>query len=210
MEQHSPSEYPVHYHVVQPQQFTRLQLLVRVIAFVALGVVGLSFGSVFLFAYLALPVFAAIRLGVREPDAYVRDDGARVARVLHWFAAICAWAGLISDRLPARSPEETVELEIVRSSHPTPGAAMWRLIAGVPSAIVLALLGFVGCFVWLWAALSILVHERVGKGAFEFLVGLQRWTLRLLAYQASIVDEYPPFSFGDAAPPALPSMRATP
>jgi hypothetical protein len=32
--------------------------LVRVVAFCALGVLGLSFGTVFLFAYLALPVFA--------------------------------------------------------------------------------------------------------------------------------------------------------
>jgi hypothetical protein len=205
----SPSEYPVHYHVAQPARFTRLQLLVRVLAFLVLGIVGLSFGGAFFLAYVALPAFASIRLGAHDADAYLREDGPRIANVLHWFAAICAWMGLITDRLPAHSPEETVELEIVRSSHPTTGKALWRLLTGLPSAIALGVLGFIGTFVWLWAALSILVHERVGKGTFDFLVGLQRWALRLLAYQASLVDDYPPFSFGDVAPTALPPMRAT-
>ncbi len=56
-------------------------------------------------------------------------------------------------------------------------------------------------FVWAWAALSILLWERVGPGAFDYLVGLQRWSIRLLAYQASLVDEYPPFSLSEAARP---------
>ena len=37
----------------------------------ALGVVGLSFGTVFMFAYLALPVFAASRLTGGDPAAYL-------------------------------------------------------------------------------------------------------------------------------------------
>jgi len=53
-------EYPVHYRVVRSQRFTRLQLLIRLLVFVALGALGVSFGMVFWFAYLALPAFAAI------------------------------------------------------------------------------------------------------------------------------------------------------
>jgi hypothetical protein len=64
--------------------------------------------------------------------------------------------------------------------------------------------GWLGVFVWLWAALSILLFQRVGPHAFGYLVGVQRWSVRLLAYQASLVDEYPPFSFSDAPPAALP------
>src|SRR5688500_20298687 len=54
--------YPVHYGVERATRFTRLQLLIRVVAFCALGILGISFGAVFCFAYLALPVTAAIRL----------------------------------------------------------------------------------------------------------------------------------------------------
>jgi hypothetical protein len=202
--------YPVHYSVEHPPRFSRINLLIRVLAFVAIGALGLSFGSVFLFAYLALPVIAAIRLsGARAPDAYLQQDGPRVVTALRWLAAICAWAGLTAERLPSRSPSETVTVEVDETPHrtATPSSAIWRVLAGIPSALVLAALGWVGMFVWLWAALSILVTERVGPGAFQYLVGLQRWSVRLLAYQASLVDEYPPFSFSDVEP-ALPAARA--
>jgi Domain of unknown function (DUF4389) len=198
--------YPVHYAVTRPMRFTRLQLVIRVIAFCALGVLGLSFGMVFVFAYLALPVYAATRLSAgRDPAAYVADDGPRVLRGLRWLAAVSAWAGLIVEHLPVHEAAESVTLEIEGAAHPTSGHAMWRVVTGIPSAFVLGLLCWFGVLVWLWAALSILATQRIGDHTFHYLEGLQRWSLRLLAYQASLVDEYPPFSFSDAhvvLPPA--------
>jgi hypothetical protein len=201
--------YPVRYSVEQPQRFTRLQLLIRVTAFVALGMLGLSFGSLFAFAYLALPVYAASRLAARDDArAYLDEDGPRVVQALHWFAALCAWAGLIAENLPGRQPGEAVTLRVENTAtRPTAPSAIWRVLTGLPSALVLMLLYWVGALVWLWAALSILFTEHVGRGAFDYLVGLQRWTVRLLAYQASLVDEYPPFSFADV--PAAPAEATT-
>lgn len=205
------SGYPVHYAVQRPERSSRLQLAIRVIAFIALGVIGVSFGTVFLFAYLGLAVFAAVRLASgREPRAYVEGDGPRILGALRWLAAVSAWAGLIADRLPARSPAETVNLVVDGEPHPTAQGAIWRVVTGIPSALVLALLCWVGVLVWIWAALSILFTQRVGSHAFHYLEGLQRWCLRLLVYQASLVDEYPPFSFGDTAEPPLPVARAAP
>ena len=203
--------YPVHFSIEHPPRFSRLNLLVRAVAFIALGMLGLSFGAVFLFAYLILPVIATLRLSGRDRRAYLQEDGPRIVGALRWLAAISAWAGLTAERLPGQSPAETVTLELEDAPHQaaTPGSAIWRVIKGIPSAFVLGLLSWLGTFVWLWAALSILVSERVGAGAFNFLVGLQRWSIRLLAYQASLVDEYPPFSFSDA-PISLPAARAMP
>jgi hypothetical protein len=200
------STYPVHYSVAKPARFTRLQLLVRVFAFVALGMLGLSLGLLFMAAYIALPVFAASRLSGRDAASYLAEDGPRVVRALRWFAAVFAWLGLATETVPVRSPEETVHLEVEPSGQPTSSSAMWRLLYGLPSAILLGLLAFVGSFVWIWAALVVLVNERVGDGAFRFLAGLQRWSIRLLAYQASLVEPYPPFSFDDR-PRALPEAR---
>lgn len=196
------TSYPVHYGVERAARFTRLQLFVRLIAFVALGVVGLSFGTVFVFAYLALPVVAAVRLAAGH-----EEDRARIVGALQWFAAISAWTGLTVESLPGRSPSETVRVEIEGTTRPTTASAMWRIVTGLPSAFVLAVLCCLGCFVWTWAALSILFTERVGAGAHGYLVGLQRWSVRLLAYQASLVDEYPPFSFSDVPPSPLPLAR---
>ncbi len=196
--------YPVHYTVQHPPRFSRLQLAIRVVAFWALGVVGVSFGTVFAFCYLAFPAFAASRLAVRTgPKGYVERDGPRVLSALHWFAAVSAWAGLIVEHLPGRSPTETIELTVESQPHPSAKSALWRVIKGLPSLFVLAILGFLGVLVWIWAALSILLVQRIGNVAFNYLVGLQRWCIRLLAYQASLVDEYPPFSFSDVPPPFI-------
>lgn len=205
--------YPVHYSVAQPVRFDRLQLLVRLVAFCALGLLGLSFGVVFFFAYLALPVFAASRLTQeRGASAYAAQEGPRVITALRWLASVSAWAALVADRLPGRAPEENVLLTVEGTTRPTAASAIWRVISGLPSALVLAILGWIGVLVWIWAAVSVLLFERVGPGAFDYLVGLQRWSIRLLAYQASLVDEYPPFSFADSsagtAPPALPMPGA--
>jgi hypothetical protein len=185
-----------------------LQLLIRLVAFVALGMLGLSFGTVFAFLFVALPVYSAVRLGMRDHD-YVFDDGPRVAHMLRWFAAISAWAGLISERLPGRDATEVVTLAIDEGAarNRSAGSAIWRVLTGLPSAIALMFLCFIGWFVYLWAVLSILFTQRIGAHTFNYLVGLQRWSVRLLAYQASLVDEYPPFSFSDDAP-ALPRAHA--
>jgi hypothetical protein len=207
----SMATYPVHYWVHRPLEFNRLQLAARVLAFIVLGIAGISLGAVFIAAYLALPILAAIRLaGDRAPADYLADDGPRIVRFLGWFAAIYAWFGLTADRLPSRTPTETLELDVAPSGQPTAAAALARLLLGLPSAFVLWLLGIIGAFVWLWAALLVLINERVGTGAYRFLAGLQRWTVRLLAYQAALVDDYPPFSFEDSPPKLPPAMSAEP
>lgn len=198
--------YPVHYDVPRPLYFSRLQLLLRLIAFCAIGALGLSFGAVFVAAYVALPAFAAARISAEGGARYVERDGPRVIAALRWFAAVSAWAGLIAEEPPMSSPEETVHFAIEGRPMGTAGSAVWRLVTGLPSAFVLAILCWFGVLVWMWAALTVLISERVGERAFLYLVGLQRWSIRLLAYQASLVDEYPPFSFKDNAP-ALPAAH---
>ena len=199
--------YPVHYLVARPARFTRLQLLLRLLAFCLLGTVGLSFGAVFAVAYVALPAFAAARIAAEGGAAYVERDGRRVLAALRWLAAVSAWAGLITEEPPISSPEEAVTLEIDGRPLHTPSSALWRLVTGLPSAFALAVLGWLGVLVWMWAALTVLFKERVGDRASAYLVGLQRWSIRLLAYQASLVDEYPPFSLAETAP-ELPAARA--
>lgn len=196
--------YPVHLDIERPAHYTRVQLFVRLAASLALGMLHFSLGTLFAAGYLLLPVYAASRLAsVGSALTYARNDGPRVMRVLHWYCAVNAWAALVVEALPAQSPEETVRVTLdptpVRAS---PVAALLRVFTGAFSALILGALGCVGAFVWLWAAVSVLFRESVGTSAFSYLLGLQRWGLRLLAYQACLVDEYPPFSFSDSPPAA--------
>jgi hypothetical protein len=159
------------------------------------------FRNEFWFGYLLLPIYAASRIASLGSAAeYARSDAPRVMRALHWFAAVNAWAGLVVEALPARDPAETVRVRLDPTPvEASPVSAVLRILTGFLNALALGVFGFIGIFVWLWAAISILVRESFGAGASAYLTGLQRWTLRLLAYQACLVDRYPPFSFPDGS-----------
>jgi hypothetical protein len=202
--------YPVFLNVERSSRFTRQQLLLRVVAFVVLGIVGVSLGTFYLLAYLALPIVAAFRIAfLGSTRRYFEVDGRRIMRGLHWLIALNAWAGLVTEKLPEQSPDETVSVALEDTSpSATPVAAVLRIFTGLPSALVLCVLGWLGLFAWLWAAITVLLEERIGRAPFEYLLGLQRWTLRLLAFQACLVDEYPPFSFSNDVS-SLPRAGAT-
>jgi hypothetical protein len=82
-----------------------------------------------------------------------------------------------------------------------------RLVLSIPSAIVLAILAVIGVLIWVIAVISILIRENYSDGLYNFQLGIMRWQARLLAYHASLVDEYPPFAIDgghETAPPATP------
>ncbi len=72
----------------------------------------------------------------------------------------------------------------------------------IPSVLILALLGLISFLVGLIAAISILLNERYPERLWNFQSGVIRWNARLLAYLASLVETYPPFSF-DSGPGRL-------
>ena len=58
----------------------------------------------------------------------------------------------------------------------------------------------------------ILIQETYPGGIYNYLRGVLRWQARLLAYMASLVDEYPPFALdmeSEGTAPAQPEAGAT-
>jgi hypothetical protein len=200
--------YPVRVQIDRPEVMVRSrgQLAIRLVAFLALAVVGLSVGLLFVFAYLALAIYAASRLSA-VPETYVKEDTPRVLGLLRWVAGVSAWLALLVEHLPGRA-DEAVHVAVAPRTGLPRRSILWRILAGLPSALVLMLLSIVGVAVWLWSALSVLVRRRVGNLAYFYLAGLQRWAIRLLAYQAALTDAYPPFSLGEGQA-ALPAAQGT-
>jgi Domain of unknown function (DUF4389) len=67
----------------------------------------------------------------------------------------------------------------------------WLLI--IPYAIVLGFLWIAFVLLTIVAGLAILFTGRYTRGIFDFVLGLDRWVLRVAAYAALMRDEYPPF-----------------
>jgi hypothetical protein len=76
--------------------------------------------------------------------------------------------------------------------------------SGSPGGLV-ASVGLVGLLV-LFAAIALLFTGRYPGGLFDFVIGLNRWGFRVVAYVALLRDEYPPFRLDQGATePAAPS-----
>jgi hypothetical protein len=71
---------------------------------------------------------------------------------------------LLTDRLPARDAHP-VRLRVDRSGSPTVGSALRRILAAIPSLIVLAIITLAGAIVWLVA--TVLVFDGYPPLALE-------------------------------------------
>jgi Domain of unknown function (DUF4389) len=105
----------------------------------------------------------------------------------------------------------------------------WWLLA-IPHYLVLgAILGGGGWFAWkgggwdgdgdewrwsggpnlvlllvLFAGVALLFMNRYPRGIFDFVLGLDRWVLRVIGYAALMTDAYPPFRLDQGAEEAVP------
>ncbi len=197
--------YPVQLEVTSPARFDRVQLALRLVLAIALGWVGVSAGWLGCALFLALPVIAAVMISTRGAQAYLDDTGPKMWRVVSWLLAFSAYMLLLTDRFPAGEPTD-VQVQLRADGHPTTGSALLRLITSLPSGFVLALLGCVSSVLFLIGAVTILAEQQVPAWILGFQRGVLRWQARLAGYHASLVDEYPPFSF--EAAPAQPGDHA--
>src|SRR5205085_987389 len=150
-------------------------------------------GHPFGLLWIGLPVFAAVLVSQKGGQRYLDENGATVIRALNWVLDLVAYLAVLTDELPSRG-EHPVRFQVERSGSPTVGSALLRILYAIPNLIVLALLVVVGAIVWLIAVVLVLVHEQYPRSLWRFLVGLVRWDANVLAYLASLVDHYPPFT----------------
>ena len=201
--------YPVTFDVQPPKEFDKAQVALRVVvifvvAFFQIG--SILFGG----AYLIFPVLAAVMISQKGAQKYLEDAQTGPVNWLRYLMMFYSYMALATDKLSTQDPEQVVTFEVRPTGSPTVGDALLRIILAIPHAIVLGFIGIAFFVVWIIAAISILTSNSYPDWAHGFMRGYLRWTARVLAYMASLVDEYPPFSFanGEAAatvPPAQPA-----
>jgi uncharacterized protein DUF4389 len=192
---------PVTFELERPPVFQRAHVFLRVALLVVIGWLGHPWGLL----WLGLPVAAAILVSQKGGRRYLDENGSSVTRVLNWILGLVAYLALLTDELPGQT-EHPVRLEVERSGSPTTGSALLRMVYAIPSLLVFAIVAFVGAIVWLIAVVLVLVKESYPDGLWRFLLGLVRWEAWLLAYLASLVDRYPPFTLETSSvSPAAPS-----
>ncbi len=117
--------------------------------------------------------------------------------VTRFGARIGAYIQLQRDEYPSTDEEQAVHLTI---AYPDAKALnRWlplvKWLLALPHYIVLFFLAIAAIVVVIIAWFAILFTGRFPRGMFDYLVGFNRWGLRLSAYAFLLVtDKYPPFS----------------
>jgi hypothetical protein len=185
--------YPAMFDVASPARYDRVQVVMRLLFAVMLGLLGVSFGWVMVLLYFALPAIAAVVIQSRGVDSYLEETAPSIQRLLRWLLSLMAYMVFLTDRFPTGG-ETLVSYEVTPGGAPTVQSALWRLLASLPEALVLALLGVVSTVLALLSALQVLFVESVPETYLGFQRAVIRWQGRLFAYHASLVEVMPPFA----------------
>lgn len=199
--------YPVQLEVSSPPRFERIQLLVRLAIGILLGWLGVTMGWLATLLFFALPIIAAVVISTKGVDVYMKNTSAKLWPALGWLLSFTAYMLLLTDEVPVDS--ERVKTELHVTGRPTIGSALARVLFSIPSAIALFFIGFVSCVLWFVAVGTILLTAKVPQSILTFQAGYLRWGARLVAYHASLVEEYPPFSF-ESGSANLPTAMVNP
>ncbi len=111
-----------------------------------------------------------------------------------------AYVALMDDRYPSTVDEQAVHVELAYpdAEHElNQWLPLVKWFLAIPHYIVLAVLWIAAVFVVLYAWVLILATGRYPRGAFDFVVGVARWQLRVAGYVTLLItDRYPPFRLG--------------
>jgi len=117
--------------------------------------------------------------------------------------AVVVLAGVIviSVRVPSLRLDDHVNTAVLRlfARARTPWLTdVARGISAAGSGWGATVIGLLVCF----AAITLLVAGRYPKGLYHFVIGMNRWVLRVIAYAALMTDADPPFRLdqGDMLP----------
>jgi hypothetical protein len=204
-----PSNYPVTLSVDYPgRDLNRLTTFFRIFTVIPIAIVlALMSGSSFAtgnttyqfgsgVGILTLPLVAMILFRKKYPRWWY-DWNLQLTRFL---ARVWVYAALLRDEYPSTDEEQAVHLDFPYpdAKQLSRGLPLIKWFLAIPHYIVLF-------FLWIGAVVSIIIAwfailftGRYPKTLFDYVVGVQRWSLRVEAYAFLLVtDQYPPFSLSE-------------
>jgi Domain of unknown function (DUF4389) len=194
--------YPVQYSVDYPDRpLNRLTTFFRLFVVIPIAIVlvlveGGTYGYRYGYGAVGLVVLPTL-LMILFRQKYPRWWFDWNLELMRFSARVGVFLALMEDRYPSTDEHQAVHLDF-----PYPDARndlnRWlplvKWLLAIPHYVVLFFLYIGAFFVVIAAWFVILFTGRFPRGMFDFLVGVGRWTNRVIAYAHVLAtDRYPPF-----------------
>jgi Domain of unknown function (DUF4389) len=197
------SAYPLSFDVDYPDRALnrwttafRLILAIPVLIVIAVlsGGTGAHVAITGATAFLFIPTLLLILLRQKYPRWWF----AFALELLRFDARVTSYVFLLRDEYPSVDEEQAVHVDV-----PYPDARRdlnrWlplvKWFLAIPHYVVLLFLYIAVIVVVIVSWFAILFTGRYPRGIFDFVVGVMRWELRVVAYAFLLTtDRYPPFS----------------
>jgi uncharacterized protein DUF4389 len=118
--------------------------------------------------------------------------------LLRFSNRVSIYGALLRDEYPSTDEQQALHLDVDYpnvDSDLSRGMVLIKWLLAIPHYIVLVFLYIAAFFVVIIAWFAILFTGRYPRSLFDFVVGVHRWTNRVIAYAAILTtDKYPPFS----------------
>jgi hypothetical protein len=198
--------YPVQYRVDYPDRplnrlTTFFRLLLAIPILIVIGLLegsgyGYSGGKNLAIGAAGLVVLPALVLIVSR-QKYPRWWFDWNLELMRLSARVGVYLALMDDRYPSTEERQAVHLDIVypdAHNDLNRWLPLVKWLMAIPHYVALFFLYIAGFFVVIAAWFVILFTGRFPRRMFEFLVGVGRWTNRVIAYAHVLAtDRYPPF-----------------
>src|ERR1700674_2933959 len=120
--------------------------------------------------------------------------------LLRFSNRVVAYLALMDDRYPSTDEEQSVHLDLPYPDVPR-DLNRWlplvKWLSAIPHYFVLLFLGIAAFVAVIVAWFAILFTGRYPRGLFDFVEGVIRWQIRVVAYAIVLTtDRYPPFRLG--------------
>lgn len=185
------ASYPVTYSVEYPEELSRWLIFVKWLLAIPhlliLYALGVATGVVTFIAFFVI-LFT---------KRYPREFFDFVVNVNRWTENVYAYVFLLRDEYPPFSWQRgryAVTYEVAYPEELSRWLIFVKWLLAVPHYIVLFFLFIGQGLALLVAFFAILFTKRIPEELFRFVVGVDRYRVRVNAYVNLLRDEYPPFS----------------
>ena len=188
----SANTYPARLEVDYPERLDRITTLLRLILLIPV-VLLLSLMNYVGNNVVVIPNVAILLIRRKYPRWWF-DFNLEYTRFM---GRVNAYGALLTDQYPSLEDEQSVHIEVdyPDTANLNRFLPLIKWLLALPHYIVLALLMVLSLLAEIISWVAILATEKYPRPLFNFVLGVQRYSLRVNAYAFLLVtDRYPPFS----------------